>query len=256
MVLPQYNIAQGMLRVAAKSEDRLGQASLSFNITGKMGGLGFTKTVTGAADLSNDFGNSVQWAFRKSEELAQNDWYANADSIKAIGKDFHIVTRQTSLLALEPGMELWEDTLSPQSSNTGDASNDEQAAPSDERGASYTATGGMNIDSLELGDMIEGLTETAYNPATTGRQAFSAFMKNRIVQLSVPHKYEGGVFELKLFDMRGRLVISRIVQPSEMINGIIAWDIGAQNISLATARYLLKISVAETENVLKLPVIR
>ena len=258
MVLPRYSSGEALLRVAAIPSDRNGTANLTFTITGKMGGLGFTKKVSGSAVLSNDLDSNVQWAFRKSENLAMDDWYANADSIKAIGKKFHIVTRQTSLLALEPGMELWVDTLSPQNAKGGaDGSNDEAltAAPADERGAAYTSNG-MNIDSLDIGDMIAGLTAARYDVVKTGRQSFSAVVMSRSIQIMVPQVYEGQAITVKLFDLRGRMIVSRTVQPSELVNGVFRWDIGAQGVSLGQSRYVLKISSAQVEKVFKMPVVR
>jgi hypothetical protein len=254
MALPRYSMASGMLRVAAVS-DRTGSAN--FKISGKMGGLGFMANVSGSPEDISDIDSSVEWAFRKSEMLAQNDWSANTDSIKQIGKEYHIVTRQTSLLALEPGMELWADTIVPGQNNksSGDASEDAALlAPGDERGA-YSESG-MSLDSLSLDDMIEGLTAVQNTGAKAALKVFSAFIKNSELRISIPSKYRSSAVELKLFDLKGRLMVSRIISPADMVTGEIRWNIGAGKSVSASGKYVLKILAAGTEKAFGLPVLK
>ncbi|MGD9200937.1 MAG: VIT domain-containing protein, partial [Chitinispirillia bacterium] len=93
-----YNPKSTILRIAGVS-GTLQPREVAFNITGRLGGLKFRKNFIASTSLNaTTLYGEVQWAFRKSESLAQENYSGNVLTIKAIGKQYHIITRQTSLL--------------------------------------------------------------------------------------------------------------------------------------------------------------
>ena len=76
-----------------------------FEITGDYGGLAFTKRIACTVDRYREetLSGDAIFALHKSEHLYQEDYRNSQDRVRKLGMDYHVATRQTSLLALEPG---------------------------------------------------------------------------------------------------------------------------------------------------------
>ncbi len=254
MVLPQYYGNKRLLRVAGIwPVGPIGTPT--FTITGKMGGLKFTKKVScyaqNVGDLSTD---NVQWAFRRAEQLGNEYWYDSADVIKQIGKDYHIVTRQTSLLALEPGTEMWEDTAAPENTTTesGAATSDAQfsAAPDASRGTGYS------LDDVTLDELIEGELPAVHGGLSKARKAMAVKVKNADLILFIPAQCAGSGLTLKLFDLSGRLVGVRDLGAVETARGSFVWNLKAHGLKLGSGYYVLSVAGAYGEKQFRVPFVR
>ncbi|MBD3320761.1 MAG: hypothetical protein GF350_06675 [Chitinivibrionales bacterium] len=224
-----------VLRVAGKclSESR---SSCTFTITGKMGGLGFTREVTAVPDnmlSANDISN-VQWAFRKSEQLATRDWAANAGKVKQIGRDYHIVTRQTSLLALEPRMTLWEDTVSQEQATGGTQRETASLDYSD------TAPSSDNpIDDVSLDELISGATPVEKSSGRSTVTGFSVSTSTSGIELVIPEQFIGQAISIAVFNAQGRKVFGTVLTPGDIHNSRIALD--RSRLNLPGGQYTIRI---------------
>ena len=95
---------------------------LRLTIKGTWDGLAFTKTETVHLPISlrgSELASSL-CAYQKSETLRMENYTGNVEAIKELGREHHVVNSQMSLIALEPGMELWEELPnSDQNANSG-----------------------------------------------------------------------------------------------------------------------------------------
>ena len=98
--------------------DRYQNAAL--RITGTWGGLRFEQSLQ--ASLPNfsraGSGGSSLWSYQQTEAWGRD---ADPDDVPAFQKlatDYHVMNRQMSLLALEPGMELWDSLPNGQNQTT------------------------------------------------------------------------------------------------------------------------------------------
>ena len=201
MIAPYYGYGDStMFRLAAKfvPTPLPSQATIEFTITGKMCGLGFTKKII--ADLSSAMGTFDAadkyglWAFRKTEQLAATDWSKNADSIRWIGIDHHIATRQTSLLALEPGMELWKDTINPSNQTTsntagGALSEDAKYSASPNRSIQDSLSTSLNIDGISLQDLIAKKASVLDNKSARNKSDVTLNFSKAGVKINVPQMF-------------------------------------------------------------------
>lgn len=259
LALPGYqdDVNRALLRVAGTARSMM--FSLSdpvFTVTGKMGGLKFTKTVRCARQSVNRTGDNVQWAFRKSEHLAGDDWYNNEQAVKTLGYDYHIVTRQTSLLALEDGMELWEDTLAPESGARGE---DMQASVASDASNElyYNNSGtGINIDDITVEDLINGYESAVLPEINKTARSFAFIIRNSVISLTVPRSYEGLGITLKLFDLRGRLVASKNIEPVRNNGDPVVWSLKPDGGALSNLFYILKVSVGDAVKMFKVPIVK
>lgn len=218
------------------------QSMVTLHLSGKLNGLGFSKTLTGQIAQvlpTHDNGASdVQWAFRKSEQLASDNWYENRDSIKHLGREYHVVTRQTSLLALEPGMELWEDTTGQSEDGAENASPSLVVADRNGFGAE-AAGGGTSIDSVTLEELIAGITPVNHNDARPARAAWAVRVAQGRILITTPITGANETAVVRLFDLRGREVLSRKV---DLHNGMIQWNLDQARIS-AGAKLILNVEI-------------
>lgn len=258
MVVPRYSNTGSMLRVAAKMKPTTSSTSFDFVVTGKLGGLAFTKEITavpGSVPAAAGEDN-VQWAFRKTEYLVAEDWQEYADTIKQIGKEYHIVTRQTSLLALEPGMELWEDTLSPNPQESGDMALSADAAPS-ENGERYgSGTGEDVLDDISLEDLIADVSPVLPVSTIAAKRSISALVRGSAVMISLPVDLARHGMKIALYSLSGRLVLSRRIDAAGLRNGTFTWELDARRNGISTAHYLLKVSAGRSEKLFRIAIVR
>ena len=221
-------------------------------------------------DLSIDYSPIVssfrpqvdkQWAFRKSEHLAGLDWQSNADSIKALGLKYHIVTRQTSLLALEPGMTLWQDTLWLQQNN-GTVSNSMSGAPVATDAASvmlgaapqgsYSGSGsGLNVDSYSL-EQLAGALAVGGSGIRAAKNDVAATLRGRTLQVTMPSVAPSERVAIRLFDARGRQILSKVVIGKDLAGGTLDLSMSS---TLARGFYTLRVTSGATSTVLRVPVL-
>lgn len=131
-----------------------GTAILS--LTGYLGGLKFSKEYTVSLPSSAGAGSAGAsiWANEYSEFLGNDYLTDNTNAIQQLGFSYHFVNRQMSLLALEPGMQLW--TALPNSPNqNGKSITTSSAAPIQDQ-AKFAGPTGTNIDSLSLEAILLG----------------------------------------------------------------------------------------------------
>jgi hypothetical protein len=268
MTLPGYNgINSLMLRVAFPANGL--QIERQLIVSGKMGGLKFTKQITTARDagISGDAANSVQWAFRKAENLAQTQWDNNwnwdhwkvlQDSVKAVGYAYHIVTANTALLALEPGMTLSVDSTMAQAQASANAT-DAKVSFSGERAAvsrqSISETG-PSLDDVSLEDLIAGKMPVINNAgvAKTITEFMVAATKSRI-SIAIPAVARGTIITLSIYDLKGRMVFSRKVSAQESTSGAFVWNLSSGNAKLSKGFYALRITTGAMGAMFKLPVV-
>lgn len=235
------------LRVAATTSSSSADQSYDFMVAGKMGGLGFTRRVSVRPASASRPATDVQWAFRKSEQLAMEDWRNNAPAIKKLGKDYHIVTRQTSLLALEPWMEMWKDTLGTSDESTNpptDGRGAETVALSDQ--APTTNTGDSSLDEVTLDELIAGKS-TPVQPESVGRigQDVSAVVHGGAVELYIPAGLRERPLTLKLHDARGRLVARKRISAGDLGGSRVLWRFNDQ-FTVARGFYTLELKAGST----------
>ncbi len=131
--------------------------TVNIGISGIIGGLNFVENFK--ANLRSRSGPPQAgklWALVGSESLADSGKGTEA-RVQQLGKKYHIINRQMSLLALEPGMKLWDSLPAGQLTNrpemTGDL-NRFAAIPTSGDPAKYNP--GLSLDKLSLEDILAG----------------------------------------------------------------------------------------------------
>jgi hypothetical protein len=227
------------LRVAGVVGRSLRSRGVAVTVSGTLNGLGFTQTFSGIPALAGNDTGAVEWALIKSEQLAQDDWWNNAGAIKAVGKDYHIVTRQTSLLALEPGMELFEDTAVQNSGNEAGAS---ASLSADWRSTTDSAsTTGVTIDNVSLEDLINQVAFVPDQAVVKTVAGSAARMASGRIEIRLGSDMSGTV-RAELFDMRGRLVGSH-EWAGNSVRQVLTWQPAN---SLGSGRYTLRVKSGST----------
>lgn len=108
MILPYQRPSQDtvILRLSGLNK---GSGPVSFTVTGIWGGLRFSQEFK--ADLPSAAGSGPLgagiWAYQQTESWGRSLAKIGLEAYKGLGRDYHIVNRQMSLLALEPGVPLW-----------------------------------------------------------------------------------------------------------------------------------------------------
>jgi hypothetical protein len=259
LVVPDYGTTS-MLRVAAHTVPGRNATTFDFTVKGKMGGLGFTKEISaavGSMPHAATVPSEVQHAFRTTEYLATLDWQEYADSIKAIGKHYHIVTRQTSLLALEPGMTMWEDTTAPDQANArgGEASSapfasNAEGAVTD--GSGQSAEGDV-LDEVSLEDLIAGTAVFGERARPAALKPVTVVAARNGIAVSIPSRHAGKPVALRLYDVGGRQVMARVVKPGAIRSGTFVWDLRER--ALAGGHYVLRVRIGAETTTFRLPLV-
>ena len=268
-----------LLRVAGRVAAENFKSSMAFGISGKLGGLRFTRNLTASTDYLPVFSSyrpdeDVQWAWRKSEWLAASDYQKNAQAVKAIGREYHVVTQQTSLLALEPGMTLWVDTLNqttPATTIPVWSANTSSAVVQDAMsirtmdiatvrigGAPYSYYmygNGFNIDSIPM----ETISGVGILPIYGGRasgsrtiQLVSVAGRKMVVQLPMDQK---GRVSVSLYSLTGRLVAAQTIDVSQCAGSRLIWDLNREAGITARGQYVLRVAMGTMEQTFRVPVI-
>ncbi len=125
-----------------------GERNLS--VTGVINGLSFTADYRiNLALRSGPSQAGKLWAYIRSEALNGPD-EKSIEAVKNLGKKYHIVNRQMSLLALEPGMTLWDSLPAGERTNAEGTQRLAIAAP--------TVTTDQNIPSAYVGTPLDSMS--------------------------------------------------------------------------------------------------
>jgi hypothetical protein len=267
MVAPYYytyNQTSAQLYIAGESGSAL-DGKVTFTIQGKLAGLKFSKTFV-AISNNSEAGNpgNVQWAFRNTEQMAIVNYTKFATDIKNIGVQYHLITRQTSLLALEPGIEMWKDTVyTPKDVATVDAmpttartsSEMGDMAYSKTNGAPTTASGtGIDIDGISLLDLVShnGVSDVIKPISNSKIKGFSALYQNGMIRIS--GAAVTGKVTVQLFDLKGRVVVEKVLSEKDFTNSTYSWKLGMKSTNLSSGFYMLHISGSGKNMSVRIPI--
>ncbi|MBN1575125.1 MAG: hypothetical protein JW913_01135 [Chitinispirillaceae bacterium] len=255
MALPStYNSNNALVRVAGKLSIENSGKPVAVTVRGKTGGLWFSCAMTTTGNYSPTVSSyqpfiDPQWAFRTSEQLVFDDYIGNAAAVKTLGREYHIVTRQTSLLALEPDMKLWEDTSWQQEEPTVTAA--KIGAASEAMDASYRSTAdsaptsalgsGVDFDGISLEDILlnKGMAVVEKN---TPKRLFSVTSKGNVIWITAAGLPSKSVINLRLYDLKGRLVACKSVMPYEMNGTTVKWNFANNAQRLSRGLYTVHVS--------------
>jgi hypothetical protein len=252
-----YNRNIAVFRFAGVVTSPLTTSAIECIVSGKMGGIGFTKKISGSiaslSGMSSAGEDNVEWAFTKSEQLAGLNWSGYADSIKALGLAYHIVTRQTSLLALEPGTELWKDTTMMTATSNGQ--NGEKVASVTSQDAMIAApgtAGGNNLNDVSLDDLIKGSSGILGGNGVAAVSKVSAVVVKGGLRISLPLALRGGAVQLSMYTLQGRMIVSKTLSTAEAGNAPFVWNFG-NTARMTKGYYILKVKTALMEKTISLP---
>ena len=258
MALPSsYNVNNILIRIAGRTTVENSGNPVAVNIRGKTGGLWFTCAATavgGYTPTASSYRPFVdpQWAFRKSEQLGFDNYIDNAAAIETIGRDYHIVTRQTSLLALEPGVDLWVDSTWQQEQESvvrtdagvaGEAMDASYKATSKDGGAPTTTVGsGVELDGISLTDILAGGNFAPVVEKQAQHRSFSVTTAGSMIRITLPSTQGVDPIMLRLYDLKGRLVAKKSIAAHELSAAPLQWNIARDALGLSRGMYTLHIS--------------
>ena len=174
-----------------------------FTLSGTWGGLKFTQDFT--ADLPSTVGageiGSAIWANQQTEAWGRDYPTDHLTAMQKLGRDYHVVNRQMSLLALEPGVQLWADLPS----KLGSTSGADASMPTSEKSA-LVAQGGANLDSASMEDILAGKVSGIQIPRATyfgnGEMNISRIADGMHISWFLPGYSEQAYFQI--LDISGR----------------------------------------------------
>jgi hypothetical protein len=154
VVAPNYGSPESAsVRVSGRYH---GSGKVTLKISGLWGGLRFTQDFS--VDLPSTMGAGAEgvalWSYQQVEAWGRDALTDDIPAMVTLGKDHHVVNRQMSLLALEPGMNLWTDMPA----KPGQTAMNDTRAP----GAGFNdktsqiALQGANLDGASLEEILNG----------------------------------------------------------------------------------------------------
>jgi hypothetical protein len=265
-----------LLRVAGRTTIEKFKSPMAFRITGKLGGLRFIRNIAAGTDYRTVFSSyrpdeDVQWAWRKSEWLAATDYQANAAAVKAIGKEYHIITKQTSLLALEPGMTLWNDTVNQTNQSTVTPTvlaNPTAVVVQDAMivrtigvnaemvgGAPYSYVyygSGFNIDSIPMQTISGvGILLIYGNNGSASKSIQLVSITGKKVMLRLPLLQKNSAV-VSLYNLTGRRIAARTVDAPQCTGSNFTWDLQKEAGVAAHGQYVLRVTVGTMEQMFRI----
>lgn len=186
-----------------------GSGKVSIKLTGLWGGLRFTQQFS--VDLTSPGAGpdgAPLWAYQQSEAWGRDGVsQEEITDIQKLGKDYHVINSQISLLALEPGMTLWAEMPAKPGSSGGA----ETANPSTDSKLGIMARPGMNMDSASLEDILAGkVTGIAAHSALRARPgALTVRASGGGLELAweFPAAAPGERARFRILDVTGRSVV-------------------------------------------------
>ncbi len=231
--------------------------SFKVNIKGKLGGMWFTKELTVKPDFnpaSSAYRNlyDVSHAFTSAKYYAITNLNQYWQSIIDIGLKYGITTTQTSLLALEPGVALWTDTVV-NTVTTGAIRLVDQVVLKSTVDmvtveSNIVTTGdGISIDDISLKDLMNlDLLPVINRKTIQVSKAVTVSMKNNTINLRVP-SVKAGILTARLFDLSGKLVYSKDISLSGGVNSI-SINVHDNCRIIRSGNYLMTLSSPEVGN--------
>ena len=213
MPMPRQTADSATLRIAGQYQ---GSGTATLTITGLWGGLRFEQELR--VDLSSTSGAGAAgagiWAYQQGEAWARGQVKQDIEAVKRLGKEYHIVNRQMSLLALEPGMDLWAEMPGKIVSGGGtiaeDANSGAPGAMVDSRGAFTGQNTAASLDKATLEDILNSTVGTLPPGAVARAQHMGGIALRRaagiaFLEWTLPEAgSEGAVF--RILDLSGRVV--------------------------------------------------
>jgi hypothetical protein len=180
---------------------------LTMTLSGTWGGLKFSKVFTTTLPSRSGAGTSGAsiWANQQTEAWGRDTRIDDLIAMQNIGRDYHIVNRQMSLLALEPGMDLWTEmpTKPGQPRNEGAVG----AGAPVSMDAKF-AMPGANLDSASLeailNGTVSGIKSSLIPKLGNGEVAVS--QTNGMVHFSWSPSNSGNLARFQILDISGRKV--------------------------------------------------
>lgn len=229
--------------------------SIKVLIKGKLGGMWFTKEITAKPDFnpaSSAYRNlyDVSHAFTSAKYYAMTNLTQYWQSIIDIGMKYGITTTQTSLLALEPGVALWTDTVV-NTATTGAIRLTATVAIKTTSDMVYVesnnVTDGISIDEISLKDLMNlDLMPVINRRNIQISKAVTVSMSNNKINLIVPSE-KTGVLTARLFDLSGKLVFSKDVSLSKGTNSL-SINLRDESRVIRNGNYLMTLSSPEIKN--------
>lgn len=245
---PYYN-EKLILNIAAKTSKFIVPSDFVFNISGRIGGLKFTKKVTVSAQPSLfTLSDNVHWASIYAEGTS-----LTYEQIKKTGIDYHIVTKNTALLALEPGMELWKDTVT-QTLQSDVAALKVFPNPSGVAGTIAPDNSNL-IDSISIEDLYKGIVSVKNGPFEKKTSQIALKLLHSGIEINFINLLDGEKFNLALFDLKGRMVASRIITSLDVSAGKFLWKVENKSFSMCRGFYTLMIKSKSFKKCIPVPVI-
>ncbi len=187
-----------------------GSGKVTLKISGLWGGLPFLTEYT--VDLPSSASSTALgagiWALQRSEMLGRDYTGNHVAAIQQLGKDHHIVNRQMSLLALEPGMDLWTEmpskTATTATSNESRVSNDAAMSPG--------AAPGGSVDNVTLEAILNGFVPILPGPVAnkTVLPSLMARSMGNQVELNWANVGQADQAEFIIVSLRGHVVATLI----------------------------------------------
>lgn len=154
---PRQSPDSTTLRISGQYQ---GSGTATLTVTGLWGGLRFEEKLT--VELPSNMGSGAAgagiWAYQQGEAWGRAQVKYDVEAVKQLGKDYHIVNRQMSLLALEPGMDLWTEMPARDGSGgTTTARESNGAVPTsmkDSNGGFSGQTAAASLDKASLEDIL------------------------------------------------------------------------------------------------------
>lgn len=199
-----------VLRISGQYQ---GSGRVTGEITGIWGGLTFKQTFEIDLPASAGAGNKGAgiWAYQKSEVLGRDYLTDNIKAIQTLGKDYHIVNRQMSLLALEPGMELWTELPSANGANG--------ASGAAERSSTTTAdmampAGSGAIDQVSLDAILSDFVPILQGNGVRQARAGALVAKRSGSLLEISWLADTGIesADIEIYDLRGMRVAKALAR--------------------------------------------
>ena len=271
LVLPTtyYTTGDVFVRVAGKIAVEKTDCPVKVKIRGKNGGLWFTYDIDAAGfyppatSMYRPY-ESAQWAFRSAEQLAFDNSVDNAGTIEKIGREYHIVTRQTSLLALEPDMELWVDsTWQQEEQNNVARSGSAEGAVLADASAEYAAEGGapastsasgsgVDLDGISLDDILRKQGMAVIADVKALQRKFSLTAHGAMVRITLPFDRPADPVLIRLFDLKGRIVAVRKLMPDEITRASFEWNMAGIRGGLSRGMYTVQVTSGALDKIVRI----
>ncbi|MGE5671592.1 MAG: VIT domain-containing protein [Fibrobacterota bacterium] len=229
--------------------------SFQVSVKGKLGGMWFTKELTVKPDFnpaSSAYRNlyDVSHAFTSAKYYAMTNLAQNWKAIIDVGMKYGITTTQTSLLALEPGVALWTDTVV-NTMTTGAIRLTDQVILKTTADMIYVESNsvvdGISIDEISLKDLMNlDLMPVINRKNIHVSKAVTVSMSNNRINLIVPSD-KAGILTARLFDLSGKLVFSKDISLSGGVNSL-SINVRDKSKAIRSGNYLMTLSSQEIKN--------